>query len=42
MSGAAARGEVPAYFARLRPPQMLIPVASLVVLAVSAWVRPGG
>jgi hypothetical protein len=30
---AARRGEVPAHFARLRPPQMLVAMSGLVALA---------
>jgi hypothetical protein len=30
---AARRGEVPLYFARLRPPQMAVPLVSLIALA---------
>ena len=35
---AARRGEAPRYFARLRPVQMLIPLACLVALLARLWV----
>ncbi len=34
---AARRGEAPPFFARLRPPQMLVPLASLAVMLVRLW-----
>lgn len=36
---AARRGEAPLYFQRLRPVQMLVPVASLLSIAIYAFVR---
>ena len=40
---AARRGEAPAHFARLRPPQMLVAIAGLVALALRLiLLRQGG
>ena len=38
---AARRHEVPAYFRRLRPVQMMVPVVSLAVLAAFLWMGSG-
>ena len=37
---AARHGQAPLFFARLRPPQMLIAVVSLAALLVSLWLQP--